>query len=81
MIYDTTGKIKITSVDGSALTGLYASDGSVNAVIDDSTHTGSQHPCGALRVNSGTGSTVYDTSGAYYINKLLGSPQGGVTVP
>lgn len=71
-IYNNNGSIATTTVTGSVYTGFYAADGSVNVVLDDSSHTGVYHPCGAIRVNSGTGTTYYDASGAVYSNHLLG---------
>lgn len=73
MSYNINGTIKYKIVDGTTSTGLFASDGSFNIVLDDSTHSGVYHPCGAFRVNSLKGSTAYDTSGAFYINHILGS--------
>lgn len=47
-IYNTDGNIKLTSVDGNTLTGLYASDGSINVVIGDGSAVGAYHACGAF---------------------------------
>lgn len=66
------GKINTTTVVGNALTGVNAADGGLNIVIDDAGGKGVYHPTGATRVNSGTGTTYYDASGAVYSNKLLG---------
>lgn len=71
-IYNSDGSIAVTIVDGTEWTGLYAADGSVNIVEDDATYIGLYHPCGALRVNSSTGYTVVDSSGAYYSNTIFG---------
>lgn len=71
-IYNSDGSIATTTVDGTAWTGLYAEDGSVNVVLDDTTYQGLYHPCGALRVNSADGNTVVDSSGAYYQNTIFG---------
>lgn len=70
--YTAGGKIRTTTVDGLTLTGLWAADGSINVVIDDVTYTGQYHPCGAIRVNSGTGTDYYDATGAAYSNHLFG---------
>lgn len=72
MIYNDDGSLNITVVDGSTRTGIQASDGSINIVLDDSSHLGLYHPCGAFRVNSSEGNTIQDPSGAYYINTILG---------
>lgn len=70
--YTAGGKIRTTTVAGSALTGLWAADGSINIVVDDAVNKGVYHPCGAIRVNSGTGTTAYDASGALYSNHIWG---------
>lgn len=72
MTYNADGKVLTTTVDGLTLTGLMAADGSYNVVIDDAVNTGVYHPCGALRINSGTGDTYADASGATYSNRLFG---------
>lgn len=72
-VYNQDGSAHTTTVPGTSWTGLYAADGSINTVLDDAAHNGPYHPCGALRVNSGTSSKVYDPSGAYYLNHILGS--------
>lgn len=72
MLYNADGKVNVTQVDGLTWTGLRAADGSINVVVDDSSHYGVRHPCGALRVNSATGVTYYDTTGAIYSNRLYG---------
>lgn len=71
-LYNADGKVNVTVVSGSAWTGLYAADGSINVVVNDSSHFGVYHPCGAYRLNTGTGSSYYDTTGAIYSNRLLG---------
>ena len=73
MIYNSDGTIKVTVVDGTTPVGIQASDGSINIILDDSSHLGIYHPSGAMRVNSSNGNTNLDSSGAFYINKLLGS--------
>lgn len=80
-LYSADGTINTTVVDGSTFTGLYAADGSINVVLDDTTYKGVYHPCGAFRVNSGTGSSVYDASGAYYSNYFFGSLLGTAFKP
>jgi hypothetical protein len=80
-VYSDSGKIRVTEVSGSALTGIYAADGSINIVVDDSTYNGVYHPCGAYRVNSSAGTTLYDASGAYYYNHLLGPGSDAVGTP
>lgn len=77
-IYDADGNIRTTTVDGSDYTGLYAADGSFNVVLDDTTYTGLHHPSGALRVNSGSSTTTYDASGAFYMTPAL--HRNGVSV-
>lgn len=71
-LYDTNNAVRTTTVSGTSPTGLYAADGSINIVLNDVSHTGLYHPCGALRVNSSTG-VGYDPSGAYYLRTLLGA--------
>lgn len=71
-LYTAGGKINTTTVVGNAYTGLHAADGGINVVIDDASHTGQYHPCGAIRINSGIGVTYTDASGASYSNHLLG---------
>lgn len=73
-IYASDGSIRVTFVPGTSWTGLYAPDGSINAVVDDNGN-GLYHKCGAWRVNSTVvkGKT-YDPSGAYYLSTLLGGP-------
>lgn len=69
---NAAGKILKTVVDGSAYVGLHAADGGLNVIVDNNTHFGISHPCGAMRVNSGTGNTYYDVRGAAYQNKVFG---------
>jgi hypothetical protein len=76
-LYNASGQINLTSVLGTSYVGLYAADGSINAVFDDAAHTGLYHPSGAIRVNSSNGVTTYDASGAYYINHVFGDSIGG----
>lgn len=70
-LYSADGYIRITIVDGNSLTGLYAADGSWNAVLVDDTDTpvSIYHPCGAIRVVetvAQTGSTA--PNGALYVS-------------
>lgn len=71
-IYNPDGTFRTTTVSGSTRTGLYAVDGSFNVVVDDASTKGLYHACGALRMNSGSGTSCHDASGAYYSNHLLG---------
>lgn len=72
-LYNADGKVNVTQVNGSTWTGLYASDGSINVVVDDAAHYGVFHPCGAYRLNSSiSGTSYYDTTGAIYANMLFG---------
>lgn len=81
-VYDDHG-IRYTTVPGTSWTGLYASDGSINVVLDDTTHFGLYHSCGALRASSTLGNTIYDPTGAYYLNRLYGgaAPVSGESLP
>lgn len=59
---------KVTVVNGSTRTGVYAKDGSINVVIrNGSTRTGIYHPCGAFNivVVSDLSKGLYHPSGAY----------------
>lgn len=76
-IYHSSGSLALTSVSGSSRVGLFAADGSLNVVLDHVGGKGIFHPSGALRVNNSTGAGVYDATGAYYINHVLGHPRGG----
>jgi hypothetical protein len=58
-IYDSTGAIRVTVVDGLTATGLYAADGGLNVVIEPAGLTGVYHPCGALNVKDATLETTY----------------------
>lgn len=72
-LFNADGKVNVTVVAGTSYTGLYAADGSINVVVDDTSHFGVIHPCGAYRLNSTDGISYYDPSGAIYANRLLGS--------
>jgi hypothetical protein len=67
-LFNAAGKLRFTFVTGSTFTGLYAADGSLNAVetTEDDTTKGLYHPCGAIR-------TVYASSskGTYAKNGAL----------
>lgn len=71
-LYASDGSLRTTTVPGTSFTGLYAADGSVNIVVDDASHYGPYHPCGAVRTSSTTASRIQDPSGAYYANHILG---------
>lgn len=71
-IYNSDGTFRTTTVNGLTRTGLYAADGSYNVVMDDAVNKGIHHPCGALRMNSGTGTSNHDATGAYYSNHFKG---------
>lgn len=48
MTSNANGQLKTTTVAGTAVTGLYAADGSYNIVPNtSSTYVGLYHPCGA----------------------------------
>ena len=59
MTYNINGKLKLTIVSGAAITGLYAADGSFNAVStsENTTLKGYQHPCGAVWTTTTSGPT------------------------
>lgn len=78
-IYAPDGTFRTTTVNGLTRVGLYAADGSFNVVVDDASNKGLFHPCGALRVNSGSGVTNHDATGAYYVNHFLGRNSSGVS--
>lgn len=50
MIYNSNGQVRLTIVNGSSYTGLYASDGSWNVVLttENTTWKGIHNPCGAF---------------------------------
>ncbi|MDE2102797.1 MAG: hypothetical protein KGL39_36470 [Patescibacteria group bacterium] len=52
-LYAADGSINVTVVAGTAWTGVFAQDGSLN-VIHDTTYFGVYHPCGALRYTKQT---------------------------
>jgi hypothetical protein len=70
--HNANGTLKKTSVNGLTRVGLFAADGSTNVVLDDAGGKGIYHASGALRVNSGTSNQMYDASGAYYSNYVMG---------
>lgn len=62
----------MTIVDGSSRTGLYAADGSFNAVIAaDNAIVGNRHACGALNVvhSAGGSRSFHAACGAMYVQK------------
>ena len=64
---------RVTVVDGSTRTGVYADDGSINVVIrDGSTRIGVYHPCGAFNVVVNTDKKISHASGAYNAEDLGG---------
>lgn len=71
-LYSANGKINTTTVIGDTYTGLHDANGGINVVLDDTAYFGIEHPCGAVRVNSATGNSYYDDTGAAYSNQLLG---------
>lgn len=71
-LYTAGGKINTTTVNGLTYVGMHAADGGINIVLDDAVNKGQYHPSGAIRVNSGTGVTYTDPTGASYTNHLLG---------
>lgn len=72
-IFTAGGAINTTTVVGNTYTGMYAADGSINIVVDDASHVGIYHPCGAFRVNSGTSTKTFDPTGAFFSNNVLGA--------
>jgi hypothetical protein len=69
-IFDSRGHVRVTIVDGSSYTGIYASDGSINAIVvdvDDLDPDQLFHETGALRISEAT----IDTPGL--INQNNGS--------
>lgn len=75
------GVHQLTVVSGSTYTGATAADGSWNIVLDDTTHTGLYHPCGARRVTwGGDGSVAYAPDGSVYLNWLLNAQKSYVAL-
>jgi hypothetical protein len=71
MFYTSGGSMRVTVVDGTALTGIMAADGSFNVVINDGTElTGIYHPCGAIQVVVATEAVtgIYHPCGALYVS-------------
>lgn len=69
-IFDSRGHVRVTIVDGSSYTGIYATDGSINAIVvdvDDLDPDQLFHETGALRISQAT----LDTPGL--INQNNGS--------
>lgn len=72
-LFASSGKTRITIVDGTARTGLYAPDGSLNVVVvfQDDTYLGVYHPCGATRGTIWDGSRgQFAPNGAVYMEGL-----------
>jgi hypothetical protein len=79
MFYTSGGSMRVTVVDGTALTGIMAADGSFNVVVVDGTElTGIYHACGGLNVIvPGAAVTgIYHPCGALYVSEE-GSYIGG----
>lgn len=72
-VKNNQGKYNTTTVPGNARVPLQATDGTINIVVDDVTARGAYHPSGAIRVNSATNVYVYDNTGAFYSNHILGN--------
>jgi Predicted xylanase/chitin deacetylase len=75
------GSTRVTVVSGSTLTGLYAPDGSLYVVVDDSSGTGAYHPCGALRVKAapaGSPNPLRGPDGSIYVSDHYN--EGGLRV-
>lgn len=66
------GGTPVTIVSGSSVSGLYAADGSVNAVFASGlVPCGMYHPSGALNVTSGSGVGIYAPDGSLYVRTNL----------
>jgi hypothetical protein len=64
------GETEITSTVGNTYTGLHASDGTINYVINDgSTYTGFRHPSGAYNgvITTSRAATRHPNGSAYII--------------
>ena len=72
--YSASGALRITIVTGNSYVGLYASDGSMNVVLD-SVGQGLYHPSGAIRGVSAlsTYTGVYAPNGGIYLSGLTPS--------
>lgn len=63
-VYDPSGRINVTVVDGLTRTGFYASDTSWNIIPTDGViRVGTYHPCGAIWVTDVT--DINSVFGAY----------------
>jgi len=81
-LFASSGKTRITIVDGTARTGLYAPDGSmyVVPVSEYSTYLGVYHPCGAMRGCNWTNQRgQFALNGAVYMDGLW-APYTGAEV-
>lgn len=60
-LYDANGQIRLTPVSGATLTGLYATDGSYNIVLNSGTGVKLpfQHACGAYNAAVASNTTAY----------------------
>lgn len=70
--YKSNGKINTTSVPGTSSVSVTAADGGINVILDDASGRGVYHKSGAIRVNSGSSTSYYDSTGATYSNHLMG---------
>ena len=77
-LLNASGALRVTIVDGSTRTGLFAADGSWNVVVaPGSSYVGSYHRCGALYVTLTTSRTgYYAPDGSMYVAE---SPNLGAT--
>ena len=82
--YASNGTIRVSVVDRSTRTGLFAADGSVYVVeAPGGTFVGSSHPCGALYVTAvaaGTFVGAYASDGSLNVIEASSSPEGAMPV-
>lgn len=81
MLTSSLGHVSVTEVDGTAFTGLYAADGSLNVydATSDTVPNGLYHPCGAMNITITDGTTLtgrYANNGSLYV--VIDSTQYGV---
>lgn len=74
-LYNDQGQRKVTVVDGTAYTGVYAADGSYNGFLVDELNTdyvGLYHDCGAFNVKLTTDpqTTSRSPEGAFWVSQL-----------
>jgi hypothetical protein len=69
VIYNSDGLIRVTVVDGSTPTGIQASDGSWNVVLNDGSARGIYHACGGLNaiVVTEKPSSIQAANGSVYV--------------